>query len=38
MATKVKKDKINVKGKLVDICIDVNKSSWRITGLNHLFL
>jgi len=33
MATKVKKNKINFKGKTVNIGIDMHKISWRITAL-----
>jgi transposase len=33
MATKVKKNKINFKGKMVNIGIDMHKISWRITAL-----
>jgi hypothetical protein len=32
MATKVKKNKINFKGKTVNIGIDMHKISWRITA------
>ena len=33
MASKVKKNKINFKGKMVNIGIDMHKRSWRITAL-----
>ncbi|MBW1868692.1 MAG: hypothetical protein JRI73_05225, partial [Deltaproteobacteria bacterium] len=33
MASKVKKSKINFKGKTVSIGIDMHKKSWRITAL-----
>ena len=33
MATKTKRNKINFKGKIVNIGIDMHKRSWRITAL-----
>ena len=33
MATKIKRNKINFKGKIVNIGIDMHKRSWRITAL-----
>jgi len=33
MATKVKRNKINFKGKMVNIGVDMHKRSWRITAL-----
>jgi hypothetical protein len=33
MATRVKRNKINFKGKMVSIGIDMHKYSWRITAL-----
>ena len=32
MATKIKKNAINLKGKIVNIGIDVHKRSWRVTA------
>jgi hypothetical protein len=33
MASKVKKNKVNFKGKMVSIGIDMHKISWRVTAL-----
>ena len=33
MATKVKRNKINFKGKMVSIGVDMHKCSWHITAL-----
>ena len=33
MASRIKKNKINFKGKTVNIGIDMHKHSWRITAL-----
>jgi hypothetical protein len=33
MASKVKKNKVNFKGKMVNIGIDMHKISWRVTAL-----
>ena len=33
MATKVKRNKINFKGKMVSIGVDMHKGSWHITAL-----
>ena len=33
MAFKVKKNKVNFKGKMVSIGIDMHKISWRVTAL-----
>jgi hypothetical protein len=33
MSTKVKRNKINIKGKMVSIGIDMHKRSWHITAL-----
>jgi len=33
MATKVKRNKVNFKGKMVSIGVDMHKRSWHITSL-----